>query len=707
MPNHLPAVMTRSAVLKPVESRELPPLAIRAHVDAKRIDSDKRTAAVVWSVGARVQRWGYYEELSMDPGHVRLGRLNNGAPLLDSHQSWELRKILGVVEKGTAVIERGEGVAVVRFSKRAEVDPIFRDIEDGIIQNISVGYRVYRYELVERIQEGDDLVPVYRAVDWEPFEVSVVPVGADDAAGFRDNNAPKQPCNFINGPQGTRTEIQNMNAEQIALLRALALARGIPASKVDALIAAGDFAAAKADIERTQPTAASPSPAADAERNAQTVNAERERVADIGRMGRRAGMDQAAVDHAIATGVSADAFSRTAVDFMADRAAAQPGTSQHTRLEVGEDLARVGLRIGVAEALQARHNPMLADKAQAVQDAARPYRGLSLMEIARRALAIAGVNTDGMDKMRLTALALGLEPLPGARGMHSTSDFPLILADVANKSLRRGYQIAPRTYLAISRPTTLPDFRDVNRLQFGDAPQLLKVVEGGVIKRGTIGEGRERYRLATFARAVGITRQAIINDDLQAFTRIPELFGVAAADLESDTVWGIIIDNDAMGDTYNLFSTEHANLAGSGAAIDITSLGAGRTRMRKHKGIGGKIQLNLAPRSLIVAPEKETIADQYVSTITPAEGGKVNPFANRLQVVSEARLSVLNSGATWFLAADPATVDMIEHAHLEGQEGVYMESRIGFDVDGIEIKARLDFAAKAIEYRGLDKNPGA
>jgi len=52
-------------------------------------------------------------------------------------------------------------------------------------------------------------------------------------------------------------------------------------------------------------------------------------------------------------------------------------------------------------------------------------------------------------------------------------------------------------------------------------------------------------------------------------------------------------------------------------------------------------------------------------------------------------------------------IDTIEYAYLEGQEGAYVESRNGFDVDGVEIKCRLDFGAKAIDWRGLYKNPGA
>src|SRR5690606_20028615 len=118
--------------------------------------------------------------------------LNNGAPLLNSHRSWDLRDVIGVVERGTAKLKGGEGEAEVRFSKREDVEPIFRDVQDGIIQNVSVGYRVYRYE---KIEGGEEEIPVYRATDWEPYEVSAVPMGADDGAGFRA--ADKQELNHV------------------------------------------------------------------------------------------------------------------------------------------------------------------------------------------------------------------------------------------------------------------------------------------------------------------------------------------------------------------------------------------------------------------------------------------------------------------------------------------------------------------------------
>jgi hypothetical protein len=74
-----------------------------------------------------------------------------------------------------------------------------------------------------------------------------------------------------------------------------------------------------------------------------------------------------------------------------------------------------------------------------------------------------------------------------------------------------------------------------------------------------------------------------------------------------------------------------------------------------------------------------------------------------MQPIADANIS----GNKWFTIANPGDIDTIEYAYLEGEEGVFIEQRVGFEVDGIEVKGRLDFAAKAIDWRGMVYNPGA
>ena len=167
------------------------PLQTRADVRLmpESVDAERRTVELVWSTGAAVRRrdpWTgkrYDEVLSLEETHVDLSRLNGGAPLLNTHGAWDLRDVIGVVERAW-IAREGEalvGRATVRFSDRADVEPIWRDVASGIVRNVSVGYAVRSYE----ITETDGQPAVWRAVDWQPLELSAVPIGADAAAGFR------------------------------------------------------------------------------------------------------------------------------------------------------------------------------------------------------------------------------------------------------------------------------------------------------------------------------------------------------------------------------------------------------------------------------------------------------------------------------------------------------------------------------------------
>lgn len=175
----------------PMQTLQIPTQQRKASFSPATLNVEKRTVTLVWSTGAQVRRtdwWSgrnFIEELSMDPKHVNMDRLNGGANLLDSHNSWGgVRSVLGVVER--AWLEENHGMAEVRFSQRAEIDPIIADVASGIIRNVSVGYQVHKFER-RRNPDGSD-VDILRAVEWEPSEISLVSVPADHKAQIRSSD---------------------------------------------------------------------------------------------------------------------------------------------------------------------------------------------------------------------------------------------------------------------------------------------------------------------------------------------------------------------------------------------------------------------------------------------------------------------------------------------------------------------------------------
>ncbi|MFD2249322.1 ribosomal protein S25 [Pseudochelatococcus lubricantis] len=654
---------------------DLPPLTRAADLLPASIDAVERTIDVVWSTGARVRRNPFFgdpfdEELAMDPRAVRLDRLNAGAPLLKVHDASVLDSVIGSVVPGSARIENGRGIARVRFSDRAEVEPLWKDVEAGHIRAVSIGYQVHRFE-VSRQAGAPEL---WRAVDWTPFEISAVPIGADPAAGFRaetssESSLPLHPCVVHRADAPSKEK------------------------------AAMDDAVTDNTETQTRQAAPEPqdrvptTPVTDAETiAARARDSERERVGTIYDLAGRLHLERSFADDLVKRGVTLDAARSEILDKVATDAE-KTRVSPQVSIPLGGRDERVTRRDAVSNALLHRYSPTLFP----LSEPAREYRGMTLVEHAREFLSSSGVNVRGMSRDEIAT-----------RALHSTSDFPEVLAAVTGKTLRQAYDAYPRTYVPFCRQVLATDFKAMHRVQLGEAPQLVKVNEGGEFKRGTLAEGRESYRVETYGRVVAVTRQVLINDDLDAFTRIPAMYGTAIATLESDVVWGIILANAAMSDSIALFHQNHGNLANPATALSVTAIGAARAAMARQTGLDKKTILNVRPAYLIVPASLELAAEQLVAqNLVPAQTGNVVPSSIRtLTPISEPRLDAASLTA-WYLAANPAQIDTIEYAYLEGQQGAYIETRNGFDVDGVEIKCRLDFGAKAIDWRGLYRNPGA
>ncbi len=364
------------------------------------------------------------------------------------------------------------------------------------------------------------------------------------------------------------------------------------------------------------------------------------------------------------------------------------------------------IRTAIEASVLLRANPQALPANAPEREMARNYRGMSLMEVGRMFVEeTQGVRLRGLSRLEMAGTLLGLNTSIRAPGMHSTSDFASLLANVASKRLRAAYAAAPQTFKAFCRQSNNPDFKSKSVVQLSSAPAFKKVREGMEYSYGGLTEGVEQYALSTFGRIVPITRQTLINDDLGAFDRLPTMIGRAAADLESTTVYDVLLTNAAMGDGVALFHGTHGNLM-AGTAIDETNLALADKAIRDQRSLANKSAdreyLNLMPKFLLTGTAKRIEAQKMVTAVTPNATSGVNVFQNAIEPITEARVT----GNKWLLIADPATVDTIEYAYLEGEEGVFTEQRIGFEVDGIEIKGRLDFAAKAIDWRGMTYNPG-
>jgi hypothetical protein len=232
--------------------------------------------------------------------------------------------------------------------------------------------------------------------------------------------------------------------------------------------------------------------------------------------------------------------------------------------------------------------------------AAGEWIGRSLLEMGAALVEIRGERPQ-----RHSRYALMDQMFTRAGGLHSTSDFPNLLTSGGNRVLLESYQAAQSPMRALARERNANDFRLITMLKLSEAPKLLKVNEHGEVKRGTRAESKEAFRLSTFARIFGLTRQAIVNDDLNAFGDAARAFGQAAAETEASELVALFTANGGDGieldDGTPIYGTgaTRKNKASSGADPDITTLSAARQAMREQKGLDGTTPINAVPRYLL------------------------------------------------------------------------------------------------------------
>lgn len=152
------------------------PVSRSLEIDLESLDLERRTVEVAISSEYPVFRAEIegIEVLDHEPSSINLSRMSR-APLLDNHD--RLAQI-GIVEACWLDPDRRLR-ARVRFSKNPAAELIWLDVIDGIKVNVSLSYLVHIFVP----EYGPDGAERFRAISWEPYEVSIVSVPADPSVG--------------------------------------------------------------------------------------------------------------------------------------------------------------------------------------------------------------------------------------------------------------------------------------------------------------------------------------------------------------------------------------------------------------------------------------------------------------------------------------------------------------------------------------------
>jgi len=448
-----------------------------------------------------------------------------------------------------------------------------------------------------------------------------------------------------------------------------------------------------------------------------TVEQERERVRSIKHdvFGMSANIDESyrqLMDKMIEDGASVDQARSQLLQKM------QKDTPSvgHARVTQDDDEQR---QIGMTNALLLRAAPTTAGTlSDQEKEHANEFRGMSLFDMCRDSLIRSGVSERelrGQRKLDIVGAAFtGL--LNGRAISHATGDFSNILANTARKVLLAGYQQSAATWQRWCGTMSVSDFKTVDIAALSGFTILNEIPEGSEYPHHSLSDKKETIQAGTRGNIFSITRQAIINDDLNAFSRVPMMQGYAAGRTINRLAVATLLANDNLSDGNALFSDAHSNLL-EGTSYEPSTLEKAKDalnnlkkQMRKQTGIEGET-LDLQPQVTLAGPTYEDYLREAVNdTSTIASDRTPNRALRGLEVAIEPELENTNitgnSNKATYLFANPSIAPVVMLAFLDGVQEPYLEQRAGWSVDGTEFKVRIDVGAGVADFRGAQKATG-
>ncbi|KKN52424.1 hypothetical protein LCGC14_0612780 [marine sediment metagenome] len=571
------------------------------------------------------------------------------------------------------------------FSSVPEAESPFTKVREGHLTDFSIGYRVVGSiwvpeETTKKIKGHEFEGPLSVATRWRVKELSIVPIGADEDARVRNET---RNDNILEEPK--------MDEKFREYLESIGLTR--EATEDEAWAFAGTLQAPKEKEKRDEEKI-------DTDKiRAEATGEERSRIREIDAMCKRYELSDMA-DDLVREGTPI-LEAREKVLTRAEENWVEKETKRKDRpmIEIGKD-ERDKFRAAVGDALTLRAGMEIEKPAPGADE----LRGYTMVEMARLCLRNANEKTAG-NVMEMVGRAM------------TVSDFPYLLANVAHKTLFEGWNTQEETWPIWCGTGSVSDFKTHYSPRISEADDLEEVPEEGEYRYGKRTEAQESYSVVTYGKLYAITRQAIINDDLNALSNQPKAHGEAAARKVGDVAYAVLTANAAMGDAVALFHANHSNFVdhASGAAPGISTIAAGVLAMKNQTDLRGLRSLNIQPRFMLAPNALEGAAEVFfrserfsdastIATDSSMASTQVNPYAGTyLTRVYDGRLDD-NDALQWYLAAAKGKTVIV--FFLNGIKKPYLETKKGWSVDGVEYKVRIDAGAKAMDWRGLYENDG-
>ena len=632
------------------------------------------------------ERGEYVNEILLAKGAV----MPKQVPLLDTHDRYSVKKILGSLRKKR--VEVGDVISTAHFSSVQDAEEAFIKVEEGHLTDISVGYRNNK---IERIKKGEtrDIGgksykgPVNVVTSWTIKEGSLCPIGADPKAKARADENENSKSSITIGDD----DMADITEERVEKLEKgvddLRKEFGNVSTAIASLTENINKRFAKED-ELDQDEEKLEKMRLESLRSGEkTILKERTRLTEIHKMCDQFDIDDDTRSKLVTDGTETDAARKHIMELIATRGT-DPATGISIRVgkedrEKTRDACVDGvmLRAGIAT--------------EKIEDKQTEFQQMSLLEMAKQRLLMFGESIRGMDQMQIFQRAL------------STSDFDNILADASNKALLDGFDAAMETYEDwVDTSGRVNDFKTLQISRASEAPSFQAInADGGEYQYGAMSDTKESVAVVDYGIIVAFTRKAMVNDDLGALSDIREKLGTAAKRKYGDLVYAVLTGNPTMGDGNSLWdASNHGNYVTAGAAPSVTTLNAGAAAMATQTDLQGLQNLNIIPQFILSPWALKGTVDALLHSTNPVVVGSntVNPWAY-LKPVYDARLDSANSSGWYLMARKGMTVKLFT---LNGNMAPVLESKAGWATDGMEFKSRVTAAAKATDWRGMFYNDG-
>jgi hypothetical protein len=675
---------------------------------------------------------GWIKQVLLMDG-VRFRNDKKQLPIVDSHNDKTVRNVFGSIRN--IVIEGDELLGLPDFASDPDSQIVATRYTEGHLNDFSIDAQILERQFVRegqtyttrqgKVIEG----PAEIVTAWEPHNASICATGADPNSTVRRSY--------------DQERVERMDESLMATLKGLGLPEGMtdPMQIIVYLAgkAAGQAGSDAAPMGQVESMADKPEETMRAEEKPEDAmrmeDTEKKVEAEVARQ-LKADADRRKT---IVSNCIVAKLERSFADSLVDdpsvtveiaqeriirKMASQPlgGAVEGSSFSVTESEHDKFMAQASAGLVQRCFQGQIKHQKAPDVQGAEHFRNLGLYRLAEACVRRMGVNPEHHNKGDIVRIAMGHPGIAGRLNIrrsndvyHTSGSFSSLLLDAASKTLTASYVEAPYTWDQwVRQAQSVDDFKNINRISLGESPNLEVVPEGKDYPEGKVVDQRKSYKIEKYGKEFTVTWETVINDDLDALSRIPAMHGSAARRTQEKAIYDVFLSNPLMPDGFNLFSASHTsgtNLSGGAGAPAKATLDKAFEVMGKQKGLNSDVFLGLTPSILLVPLAYAGTALELVNSTASVESEKNSGVSNlygrggarQLRVVASPYLDA-NSATNWYAIADNSLIDTVEISFLSGEESPVLESDYNIRNDSYIYTVRQSFAAAVIEHRGIFAN---